>query len=211
VSALLARNARLDVAHTDGRAPLHIAIECGQRVIAARLLRDGADPRAADVDGVTALHIAAGRNDVTLVDVLLASGAPRSARDRRGLTPLKCAVEVGGMSVIRRLIAAGASIDETLSVGVGEEPQSTGQGRAGGVVAAAARVVKSMNVRAAPRLHECVARNDFEGARAEIDKGSDINAAGPDGLTPIEIAAAHGHRHMWGMLIDFGAGRKQNR
>lgn len=209
VAVLLLHGAKLNQRHKDGKTPLFLAIEVGQRIIAAMLLKAGADASAADGEALTPLHIAAERNEVALIDLLLASGARRSARDRRGVTPLVRAVEFGSIAAIRRLLAAGAGIEETLDVRAADLNAAPARpGRMGGVFTTATRVAKGIRLGRRSRLHECVANNDFLGVRTEVGKGSDPNAIGPDGLTPLEIAAAHGHRQMWGVLIDLGAGRR---
>lgn len=209
VAVLQIHGVQLNPCHSDGKTPLHIAIELGQRVIAATLLKAGADAGAADKGGVTPLHIAAEKNDVALIDLLLASRAARSARDQRGVTPLLRAVETGATAAIRRLLAAGARIDETLDARVEDNVIALPRlGRVSSVISTATRVAKGMNLRRRHRLHEYVASNDFLAVRMEINRGVDPNIVGPDGMTPLEIAAAHGHRQMWGVLIDLGAGRR---
>jgi ankyrin repeat protein len=205
VDILLLHHAKLNVGHSDGKTALHLAVEEGLRPIAEMLLRAGADASIADLRGTTPLHIAAARGDVAMVDLLLEHGAKRSKRDKRGVTPLMSAVGAGAIPTIRALIAAGAKIEETLDV-LSDE-RLTESGARGGVMSMAARMVRSLNWRRS-RLHECVVRNDFLGVRTEIEKGTDPNAVGPDGMTPLELAAAHGHLNMWGVLIDLGAGRR---
>lgn len=209
VAVLLLHGARLDPGHVDGKTPLHLAIDVGQRVIAAMLLRAGADAGAADNEGVTALHIAAEKNDAALIDLLLASGARCSARDHHGVTPLVYAVAAGAIAAIRSLLAAGARIEETLDArDAGQEAVPVRPGWRGNAASPVRRGTKGINFRRRYRLHECVARNDFLGVRTEIGNGGDPNSVGPDGMTPLEIAAAHGHHIMWGVLIDLGAGRR---
>jgi ankyrin repeat protein len=208
VAVLLLHGAKRDPVHLDGKTPLHLAIDVGQRVIAAILLRAGADAGLADNEGVTALHIAAGQNDVALIDLLLASGARCSARDHHGVTPLVRAVKAGAVAAIRRLLAAGATIDETLEARADPDAAPGYSGPGGHGAPSAKRGTTGIKLRRRYRLHECVARNDFLGVRTEIGNGVDPNAVGPDGMTPLEIAAACGHHIMWGVLIDLGAGRR---
>jgi uncharacterized protein len=209
VELLLRYKAPLNPAHSDGRTPLRVAIDIGHRVIAAKLLANGADANAADVEGITPLHVAAAKNDVALVDLLLTSGARRSAPDKRGVTPLISAVESGATAAIRRLLAAGAKVAETLHARmVGPEVVSTTTGQAVRGAFGAAWIAKGINVGKRYRLHEFVAQGDFLRVRSEIAEGADPNAVGPDGMTPLEVAAAHNNHNMWGVLIDLGAGRR---
>jgi ankyrin repeat protein len=205
VAVLILQGAKLSKVHSDGRTPLHVAIELGQRAIAAMLLKAGAAPSIPDDAGESPLHLAAEHNDTVLIDLLLDAGAKRSPRNKKGVTPLISAVETGSTAAIRRLIAAGAKIEETLDARV-EGPQVKQSGAR--VTSTATRVTKGINLRRRTRLHEYVARNDFLGVRTEVGNGADPNSIGPDGLTPLELAAAHGHHFMWGVLIDLGAGRR---
>jgi ankyrin repeat protein len=210
VAMLLLHGAKVSQPHSDGRTPLHVAIELGQRTIAAMLLKAGAVASSPDHKGVTPLHLAAERNDLALIELLLSSGARCSQRDKRGVTPLLRAVEAGAIGAIRALLAAGARIDETLDARADERIIVSGRpGRVGSVISTATRVAKGIGIGRRQRLHEYVANNDFLGVRTEVGKGGDPNAIGPDGMTPLEVAAAHGHRQMWGVLIDLGAGRRQ--
>lgn len=210
VAVLLLHGANLDARHRDGRTPLLVAIENGERDIAKMLLQARADAWASENNGVTALHMAAARNDENLIDLLLASGAQCSQCDKRGVTPLLYAVESGAINAIRKLIAAGADIVETL--GARSEDQDspdpgTVPGRVG-ILSTVTRLARRTGVERRFRLHEAVRNNDALKVRAELANGADVNAVGPQGMTPLEIAAAHGHRQMWGVLIDFGAGRR---
>lgn len=210
VAMLLFHGAKVSQPHSDGRTPLFVAIELGQRVIAAMLLKAGAAASSADHRGVTPLHIAAERNDVALIELLLSSGARCSQRDKRGVTPLLRAVATGAIAAIRALLAAGARIDETLDARAEDRTVDSGRpGRVGSVISTATRVAKGIRIGRRQRLHEYVANNDFLGVRTEVSKGGDPNAVGPNGMTPLEVAAAHGHWQMWGVLIDLGAGRRQ--
>jgi uncharacterized protein len=205
VAVLLLHGAKLSTVHSDGRTPLHVAADLGQRAIAGMLLKGGAAPSVPDDEGNSPLHLAAEHNDVALIDLLLDAGAKCSPRNKKGVTPLISAVEAGSTAAIRRLVAAGAKIDETLDARV--EARSAKQAGKG-MISTATRVTKGINLRRRTRLHEYVARNDFLGVRTEVGNGADPNGIGPDGLTPLEVAAAHGHHFMWGVLIDLGAGRR---
>jgi uncharacterized protein len=212
VSVFLLHGAKVDARHPDGRTALHIAVEHGHDAIVGMLLAAGADVKATDANGATALHIAAARNDIAVIDRLLSAGARRSLRDRHGVTPLMYAVEAGAVAAIRRFIAAGAEIAETLEARAIDRQAVPGRtGHFGRVAAGAARLVRSIGVGRRDRLHDYVARNDFLRVRSEVARGADPNAMGPDGLTPLEIAAANGHHNMWGVLIDLGAGRRQGK
>jgi hypothetical protein len=87
----------------------------------ATLLRQGADPDAADRSGWTALHQAAEAGDLALARLLLEAGARPDLRSRARGTPLDVA-ERGGRLELARLLrlhgarGSGKSIGDTVCV-----------------------------------------------------------------------------------------------
>jgi uncharacterized protein len=87
----------------------------------AALLRQGADPDAADRSGWTALHQAAETGDLALARLLLEAGARPDRRSRARGTPLDVA-ERGGRLELARLLrlhgarGSGKSIGDTVCV-----------------------------------------------------------------------------------------------
>jgi hypothetical protein len=87
----------------------------------AALLREGADPDAADRGGWTGLHEAAERGDLALARLLLDAGARPDLRSRVRGTPLDVA-ERGGRREVARLLrlhgarGSGKSIGDTVCV-----------------------------------------------------------------------------------------------
>ena len=84
---LLAAGAHVNVTTPAGTTALVVAAHSGHGALAALLLKNGADPNAADA-GYTALHAAVLRDDLDLVKALLAHGANPNARLLRG-TPAR--------------------------------------------------------------------------------------------------------------------------
>ena len=54
-------------------------------------------------------------------------------------------------------------------------------------------------------LHEAVANNNVDGARAELTAGTDPDTAGIVGLAPLHIAARAGHTEIALLLLEHGA------
>jgi hypothetical protein len=101
--------------------PLLAAAAAGDTARVAALLREGADPDAADRSGWTGLHHAAERGDVALARLLLESGARPDLRSRARGTPLDVAERSGRLELARLLRAHGAkgsgkSIGDTVCV-----------------------------------------------------------------------------------------------
>ncbi|HSD25766.1 MAG TPA: ankyrin repeat domain-containing protein [Vicinamibacteria bacterium] len=100
---------------------LAAAVERGDAARVVALVRQGADPDAAERSGWTALHLAAETGDVTLARVLLDAGADPDLRSRARGTPLDVA-ERAGRSEIARLLrlhgakGSGKSMGDTVCV-----------------------------------------------------------------------------------------------
>ena len=74
VAVLGAGDDRSTVA-SDGTTPLHLAVRAGDAASVRRLLREGADAKAANRYGVTPLSLAAENGDAAIIGALLAAGA----------------------------------------------------------------------------------------------------------------------------------------
>src|SRR5688500_2961042 len=89
--------------------PLIQAVQRGDVPAVRQLLRQGADPSAAQGDGLTALHVAAETGQLEIARLLLDAKAPVEARSRiGGYTPLHLAALRGHAAVVSALLAAGA-------------------------------------------------------------------------------------------------------
>jgi uncharacterized protein len=93
----------------DDRALLD-ATRRGDVTAVKALLKDGADPNAAEGDGLTALHLAAQEGNLDITKVLLGAKANVEAKTRIGAyTPLHLASGSGHLLVVRALLDAGAN------------------------------------------------------------------------------------------------------
>src|ERR1017187_4888420 len=54
-------------------------------------------------------------------------------------------------------------------------------------------------------LHEAVLSGNLAGVKRQLDRGADINAKGPDGWTPLMLAADKGKLEVVKILLDRGA------
>ena len=80
------------------------------------LLRNGADPNAAQGDGLTALHVAAQQGNLEIARVLIEARANVEAQSRLGgYTPLHLAAQSGHLTVAQALIDGGAAVGAVTS------------------------------------------------------------------------------------------------
>ena len=100
-------------------APIADAAQNNDISAVRELLRQGADPNAAQTDGLTALHWSALNNDIEIVDILLFAGANPSSTSRLGgYTPLHMASRAGHSDIAGKLLEAGADPNRLTSTGV---------------------------------------------------------------------------------------------
>ncbi len=100
-------------------APVAEAAQRGDLEAVRSLLKDGADPNAAQADGMTALHWAAMKDQVEIAQVLLYAGATVKTTTRLGgYTPVHLAARGGNEAVLGVLLEGGADPDGYSSTGV---------------------------------------------------------------------------------------------
>ena len=99
-------------------SPVADAAQRGDAEAVRALLRDGADPNAAQNDGMTALHWAAVQDDAGMAQTLLhAGGAVHAATRLGGYTPLHLAARAGHAGASEALLAGGADPNRFTTTG----------------------------------------------------------------------------------------------
>ncbi|KAG8653951.1 hypothetical protein MANES_05G085400v8 [Manihot esculenta] len=147
-----------------GNTPLHCAILEDHSHIAASLLENGANPNAATGQKFTPLHYAAKRGCRKVLQLLISKGAEIDAQADSG-TPLQEAASLRMDEAVKILLDnnANAGADPNMRT-VGPTP-----------------------------LEYAASLGDTESIKYLLDEGALPNMASNLGLTPVEVAARHGH------------------
>lgn len=185
---LVANGAAVDALGDRKDAPLHLAVEADNLVIATALLDADAKIDPKDLDEQTPLAQAAGSMRVDMVKLLVARGADVNTRDHAGFTPLITATRWGEgeaaiLEVVETLIAGGADVNAKKPGG--------GWGPAGddGLTA----------------LQQAAESGHASVVELLLRSGADVNKGFVDGRTPLYWAAKNGHGDVVASLIAHGA------
>src|SRR5262245_33679049 len=214
----------------DGTTPLHLAVRAGDAAAVTRLLRQGADARAANRYGVTPLSLAAENGDPAIIDALLAAGADANGSLSSGQTMVMIAARTGNPDAIRTLVAHGANVNAREAV-LGESAMiwAAVENHAAAIAAlasAGADVNARSNVLHFPRRDYgdgksgrftvlprggwtplmYAARQDARSALSALVKaGANLNGVDPDGTSALTLAIINAHYDAADMLLDAGA------
>jgi ankyrin repeat protein len=194
VAALIENGAKADVANAYGSSPLTEAANVADAEIVAMLLEAGANPNSANAEGQTALMVAARTGDVDLARVLVRHGADVDARESwRGQTALMWAVAQNLPEMADFLIASGADVN-VRTLANDWDRQVTNEPRA------QYRPTGGLST-----LQYAVRGGCMACVRAILERGADINAPNPDGVTPLMVAIDNYRFDIAAQLIDEGA------
>jgi uncharacterized protein len=194
--------------HAQGRELVADAAERRDLETLQALLKQGADPNAAQPDGATALHWAVHWDDQQAVDILVRAGAKPDAVNDLGVFPLSLACANGSGAMAKRLLAAGASVRTTLPGG--ESPLMTcARTGAADAVRLLAERGADVNARESHRgqtaLMWAAAARQPDAVKVLLERGADVNAASTAGFTPLMFAAREGDAEAAGLLLTAGA------
>jgi ankyrin repeat protein len=233
VQALIKQRADVNVPEPDGTTALHWAVRAVDRSLVEALLSAGANASARNRYGVSPLSLAAEAGDAVIVDRLLAAGADAKATVTEGQTVLMVAARTGHVDVVKRLVAAGADVNAKEQwMGENALMWAAGANNAAAVrtlvelgadVHAKSATVPYPDQKPAepsnyvssfvPKgqwtaLMYAARENAMDAAAALLDAGANINAADPEGVTPLMQAILNLHYDLAKMLVERGADPK---
>ncbi|XP_058799767.1 ankyrin repeat domain-containing protein 35 isoform X15 [Phymastichus coffea] len=160
----------------DGLTALHCAASRGHVGCIEALVRlCDAQPDHVDDNGCSALHYAATLGHADATALLLELGADANRQDRKGRTPALCAAAKGQLETLKLLVQHGGSLRARTLRGTGVAHEAAASGR--------------------PELLGWIARR----------RPALLDAAAPDGRTPLHVAAQRGHLGVCKLLLDGGA------
>ena len=215
VGLLLARGASVSMRARDGMTALHFAAQGESAALAASLLEAGAEVDAVDQSGkLTPLILAAGsRQDaaVQIMTELLGAGASAALPAKDGWTPLMAATLRADLVRMKLISDNGADVNAV-----------TDNGRTALVVAAeqgsGAAVAYLLSKKADPNiggsgyisaLGAAVKARSVQAVTSLLEAEAAVDATGPDGKTPLMLAAGYNGLIVADQLITGGADPNQ--
>ncbi len=211
----------------DGTTPLMRAVREDKPAEVERLLRAGADVKAANRYGVTALSLACINGNAAVIDKLLKAGADPNAVGAENETPLMTVAHTGNVDAAKLLIAHGAKVDareawhgETALMWAAAQrhPEMVAALIAAGAdVNAMSTVVHwERQTTAEPRekwlppggftpLLFAARENCVACVKVLAEHGANLNLADPDGITPMVNSIINGHYDVAALLLEKGA------
>jgi ankyrin repeat protein len=211
----------------DGTTELHRAVYAGDITATLKLLREGADVRAANNYGATAMSLAAVVGDTQMLQVLLAAGADPESPNDEGQTALMTVARTGNVASAKLLLRYGADLHAKEKWG----------GQNALMWAAAQQqpeMIRFLLSRGAKVNERAIVRDwqrrvTAEGRPKDLNRGgltpllyaaregciacvrellagkADLNLADPDGTTPLILALMNLHWDTARYLVEAGA------
>jgi uncharacterized protein len=211
----------------DGTTPLHWAVRQDDLATAERLIRAGANVKAANRYGVTPLSLACINGNAAMIEKLLKAGADPNTAGEENETALMTVARTGNVDAAKVLLAHGAKVDtredwhgETalMWAAAQQHPAMMRELIAHGAdVNAISTVVKwDRQTTAEPRekwlplggftpLLFSAREGCLECAKVLAEAHANLNQPDPDGITPMINAIINGHYDVAGFLLEKGA------
>jgi ankyrin repeat protein len=223
VAALLKQKSGINTPEPDGTTALHWAVRQDDLELTDRLLRAGADVKAANRYGITPLYLASLNGNAAVIDKLIKAGADANAAVTEGETALMTAARSGHVEAAKALIAHGAVVDAREQWrGQTALMWAAAEGHADMIKELAARGA-DVNARSTTQQWErqvtaeprekwlppggltpmlfASRQGCVECVRVLASLGADVNATDQDGISPMISAIINGHFDVAGALL----------
>jgi uncharacterized protein len=224
--ALLQQNV-VNKTDADGTTSLHYAVRNDDAQLVDRLIRVGADVKAANRYGITPLYLACVNGNAAIIERLLKAGADANAVSNEGETALMTASRTGNVDAVKVLLAHGADVnakeswhgETALMWAVAQKHAAVAKEllAKGAVVNARSTANKWERQNSAePRekwlplgslsaLEFAARQGCVDCVPVLVQAGADINAPDQDGITPLLSAMINGHYDVANVLLENGA------
>lgn len=202
--------AQLQLRIADGADPnqeLAHALDAGDALRVAWLLRHGADANHPNLLGEPPLHQAIRNQEPDLVSLLLDAGARLDARDASGWTALMKAAWANDADSVVKLVGKRAPVDTVSSDGWSALDLAVSYADVGVVQALlkAGANVRRANPTGFTPVMFAVARDDPAILDAVLARGAEVGHANQAGVTALMLAAAAGREAVAKRLLAAGA------
>jgi len=218
----IAAGTDVNAMNKDGWAPLHEAVTGGHKDIADLLIAEGADLNAKEAKNrITPLHWAAWRGRKEIAELLIAKGANLNTKNNDGGTPLHNAAWKGHVEIAKLLIGKNADVNAKdvegqtpLDWAEEEKQKETAEllRKHGGKTGEELKAAEPVAEVAQPEpptgkasdwsIHEAARTGNIEAVKQHLAAGTDVNAKGYGGSTPLHFAA---NKEIAELLIAKGA------
>ncbi len=211
----------------------HWAVRQDDREMADRLIKAGANVKAANRYGVTPLYLACVNGSAPMIAKLLDAGADANAATTEGETALMTVARTGNVEAAKVLLAHGADVNSKeqwrqqtpLMWAVAEShPEMAQELIAHGADVNARQVTwnwerqitkepreKWMPLGGLTPLLFAARQGCLDCARILLKAGAEINAADPNNISPMLMAIINGHYDCRGVLARSGRGPEHRR